>query len=79
MDRYEIRLAATLDARRARSLGCTLADKGPADGSRLLFIARDQAELYGLLARLRDMGAELVGVRRVTPAPGQTRPTGAED
>lgn len=39
----------------------------PATGSLLSFEARDQAALYGLLARLRDMGIELLDVHRVEP------------
>ena len=75
MERYEIRLAAHVDARRARSLGCSRVD---GDASLLLFDARDQAGLYGLLARLRDMGAELVGVRRTT-TPEAASGAGTED
>jgi hypothetical protein len=33
----------------------------------------DQAALYGLLARLRDAGLELLGAERVTP-PADTEP-----
>lgn len=78
MNRYEIRLASAVDARRARCLGCDLQGDTAHDGSLLLFIARDQAELYGLLARLRDMGAELVGVRRIAPPGGDPDPSGME-
>jgi hypothetical protein len=73
MDTYEIRVAGHLSRRRARALGC--------DGLRLLrggesllrFAAVDQAALYGLLARLRDAGLELLGAERVTP-PADTEP-----
>jgi hypothetical protein len=37
----------------------------PADGATVLVGARDQAQLYGLLNRLRDFGLELVRVEEV--------------
>lgn len=37
----------------------------PGGDSLLTVTVRDQAELHGLLARIRDMNMELVDVRRV--------------
>ena len=76
MDRYEIRVAGHLDARRARSLGCEDLRLLPDGGSLLVFMASDQAALYGLLARLRNAGIELIAVdRAIAPAgvPGGAR------
>ena len=64
MDRYEIRVAGHLDQRRARSLGCEELRLLPRGGSLLVFAAADQAALYGLLARLRDAGLELIAIER---------------
>jgi hypothetical protein len=69
MNRYAIRISGELDARRRRDLGCEPGD--PVSGeSRLVTPLLDQAALFGLLARLRDMGAELIAVERITN-PGQ--------
>lgn len=68
MKRYEIRVAGHLDQRRAHALGCEELRLLPAGDSQLTVVAVDQAALYGLLTRLRDVGLELVSVERV-PAP----------
>ena len=65
MDRYEIRVAGHIDKRRADALGCDELRLLPDGGSQLVFVAVDQAALYGLITRLRDAGIELVAVRRV--------------
>jgi len=73
MDRYEIRVAGHLGARRARALGCEELRLLPGGDSLLTFTAADQAALYGLLTRLRDAGLELVAAeRRLGPAKGTT-------
>jgi hypothetical protein len=76
MDRYEIRVAGHLDQRRARALGCEALRLLPAGDSLLAFFAEDQAALYGLLARLRDAGLELVAAERM-PAPAASVSHGA--
>jgi hypothetical protein len=68
MDRYEIRVAGHLDRRRASSLGCEQLRLLPGDDSMLVFAAVDQAALYGLLTRLRDIGLRLIALTNV-PAP----------
>jgi hypothetical protein len=82
MDRYEIRVAGHLDERRARSLGCEELRLLPGGDSRLIFVAVDQAALYGLLTRLRDAGLELVAAERVLASaesvrrgPGSSEPS----
>ena len=65
MNRYEIRVAGHLDQRRVRALGCEELRSLPGGTSVLIFRAVDQAALYGLLARLRDAGLELVAAERV--------------
>ncbi len=65
MNRYEIRVAERLDPRRAHALGCEELRLLQGGGSLLLFAAADQSALYGLLARLRNAGIELVAVHRI--------------
>ena len=69
MDRYEIRVAGHVDRRRAHALGCGELTLLPGGDSLLAFAAVDQAALYGLLARLRDAGLELIAARRVAAPP----------
>jgi hypothetical protein len=64
MDRYEIRVAGHLDQRRAQFLGCQELRLLLGGDSLLIFAAADQAALYGLMARLRDVGLELIAVER---------------
>ena len=66
MDRYEIRVAGHLDQRRARFLGCEELRLLPGGDSLLIFLAVDQAALYGLLTRLRDAGLELIAAERIS-------------
>jgi hypothetical protein len=72
-----------LDQRRAHALGCELRRLLPDGRSVLTFAVVDQAALYGLLARLRDAGVELVAAGRIAGpdspdggpvAPGRGRP-----
>lgn len=65
MDRYEIRVAGHLSERRAHVLGCDDLRLLPDGDSLVSFTAADQAALYGLLARLRDAGLELMAAERV--------------
>ena len=76
MDHYEIRVAAHIDQRRARSLGCDQLRPLPDGDSILVFEAVDQAALYGLLTRLRDAGLGLVAVERM-PVLAETVEAGA--
>ncbi len=63
--RYEIRLQGHLDARRAErfvGMRITLLDSGE---TQLVGPVADQAALYGILDRIRDMGVPLLTVRRL--------------
>ena len=74
MERYEVRIVGSIGPRRAASLGCTARRLSSGD-SLLAFDAIDQAALYGLLSRLRDLGLELVGVERRVCAPSSCAET----
>ncbi len=75
---YEIRVAGTVPEQDLRDMGAvTLA---PDQVNTVLYGISDQAALYGLLARLRALGLEVVEVRRVAePAAGGDEPAGAGD
>ena len=67
MDRYELRIAGELGKRRCQDLGCEPAGTTSAGQSRLVTQPLDQAGLFGLLARLRDAGVELIALERLAP------------
>ncbi len=67
MNRYEIRVGGHLDARHARALGCDECRWLPDGDSILVAATLDQAATYGLLARIRDAGLELIAVERISP------------
>jgi ABC-type sugar transport system substrate-binding protein len=73
MNRYEIQVVGLLDARRARALGAETC-RWFADGSSVLVVdAVDQAATYGVLARLRDAGLELVSIVRIPSATAESQ------
>ena len=62
---YEIRVQSALDARwSAWFAGLEVCNRAPNETT-LTGPVRDQAELHGVLARVRDLGLPLVGVRRL--------------
>ena len=65
MNHYEIRVVGHLDARHARGLGCQGCRWLPGGDSILTVTTPDQAATYGLIARIRDAGLELVHVQRL--------------
>ena len=67
MNRYEIRVVGHLDARRAHALGAEECRRLPDGDSILVVSVIDQAATYGLLARFRDVGLELVSIVRLSP------------
>ena len=73
---YEIRVAGTVPERDLRDMGAvTLAVD---QVNTVLYGIPDQAALYGLLARLRELGIEVVEVRRIPdPASAATDPSSA--
>jgi hypothetical protein len=65
---YDVCVEGHLDAHWAGVLDVALAHRS--DGTTALrAVVRDQAELHGLLDRLRDLGVELVSVVRDPPTP----------
>jgi len=68
---YEIRVAGAVPEQDLRDLGAlTLAVD---QVNTVLYGVPDQSALYGLLARLRALGVEVVEVRRI-PGPTPTAP-----
>lgn len=62
---YELVVAGALGPRSLRAIGAVkLVDAGPA-GTRLRGRFVDQSELHGILERIRDLGLELLEVRRI--------------
>ncbi len=70
---YEIRLKGHLEARWADRFGnmtMTLTENGQ---TLLTGPVLDQAALYGLLKKIRDLGLPLISVNRVQPGQNETR------
>ena len=67
MDRYEIRVGGHLADRRADSFGADALHRLPDGSTSLIVVVRDQAALHALMARVRDLGLELLEVRRDGP------------
>lgn len=69
---YEVWLDGRLDPRWAGWFGATEVrcyDQGPGRGQTLLLCpVADQAALYGLLRKLRDLGLSLVALKRIESA-----------
>lgn len=59
---YEIRVAGTVPDQDLKDMGAVIL---PNHVNTVLYGISDQAALYGLLARLRALGLEVVEVRRV--------------
>ena len=75
--RYEIRVEGHLDGGWSAWFG-GLTVVRDADGSTTLRgTVADQAELHGLLARVRDLGAVLISITRTSAGPpdSRSRPT----
>lgn len=77
MNRYEIRVVGHVDRRRARALGCEACRQLANGESALTFPAIDQAATYGVVARLRDAGLELVAIERLPVVPGDGEDAGS--
>lgn len=61
---YEIRVRGHLDNRRARQFGDMTISHLPDGVTLLAGPVADQAALYGLLSRIRDLGVSLLAVQR---------------
>jgi hypothetical protein len=71
---YEIRVAGTVPEQDLKDMGAVMS--APELVNTVLYGITDQAALYGLLARLRALGIEVVEVRRVPePASGTAEPS----
>ena len=64
---YEIRVAGAVPEKDLEDMGALTS--APDQVNTVLYGIRDQAALYGLLARLRSLGLEVVEVRRVPDLP----------
>ena len=62
---YEIQFAGLLDERRARWFEGMVMQRMPNGITLLTGQIPDQSALYGLLNRIRDLGLELLSVRRI--------------
>ena len=62
---YEIRVDGRLDEHGAAWFGGLVLTQGDDGTSTLVGPVADQAELHGLLTRVRDLGVTLVSVRRI--------------
>ncbi len=66
--RYEIRLQGHLDARSAERFAGMVVKLLAGGETQLVGPVADQAALYGILDRIRDMGVPLLAVHRLTPS-----------
>jgi len=76
---YEVRVAGTLPEEDLKDMGAVAS--APDQVSTVLYGISDQSALYGLLARLRALGIEVIEVRRVSEpsaASDETAPSADE-
>jgi RimJ/RimL family protein N-acetyltransferase len=64
---YEIRVAGHLDDHWAATLGDFTLRRGPDGTTALAGTVADQAQLHGVLARIRDLGVSLLSLGQVEP------------
>jgi hypothetical protein len=64
---YRIRVEGVLDPIWSEWLGGMTVSHEPGSVTTLSGSVRDQAELFGLLIKVRDMGLTLISVNRVEP------------
>lgn len=62
---YEIKVAGDLDARWSQWFGGLDVSSKTEGETVIRGPTRDQAELYGILNKLRDLGLTLISVRRI--------------
>lgn len=68
---YRVRVEGHLDSAWARVLGAAELEHAPDGATVLTFDLPDQAALYGVLNRIRDVGAPLLTVTRDGAGAGQ--------
>ena len=73
---YEVRVAGTLPEEDLEDMGAVAS--APDQVSTVLYGISDQSALYGLLARLRALGIEVIEVRRVSEPAAGSDETAAE-
>ena len=64
---YELRVSGPLDERWSDWFGELRLDQHDDGTSTLTGVVADQSQLYGILARLRDLGVTLLGCQVVRP------------
>jgi len=69
---YEIRVAGAVPEQDLRDMGAVVLAVDQVNT--VLYGIPDQSALYGLLARLRALGIEVVEVRRIPESPASTDP-----
>jgi hypothetical protein len=74
---YEIRVAGTVPEEDLQDMGAVRF--APDQVNTVLYGVSDEAALYGLLARLRALGIDVVEVRRVADFSGSTDEPGEAD
>ena len=74
---YEIRVAGTVPEEDLQDMGAVRF--APDQVNTVLYGVSDETALYGLLARLRALGIDVVEVRRVSDFPGPTGEAGSAD
>lgn len=74
-DRYRLLLRGRLDRRQLAGLDALSVETGDDGVTAVEGAIRDQAELHGLLARLRDLGIPLLAVIPVEVGPDATHHT----
>ena len=62
---YEIRVRGHLDSRRVRICEHVSVNHTPEGDTVLVCLLSDQAALYGIISRLRDLNLTLIQVKRV--------------
>lgn len=72
---YEIRIGGHVDSRRASQLGEMALTHLPDGETLLVGPVADQAALFGLLSRIRDLGIVLIALQRRDPDTGSAAST----
>lgn len=66
-DTYELRVHGHLDERFSQALGDLAVSRQPDGTTVLAGPIVDQAALHGVIARIRDLGLQLLSVQRTAP------------